>query len=262
MKRQLLGLTLVALLLSAGCVSTTTDSKANPGDREEKPVDAAAYNTQLAIAYLKQNNLAAAREKIDRALSQDGQNAKARTTAGLIYDRLGEDKKAEGFLSSAVRIAPDDPEVLNNYGVYLCRKGHDRAKEGAKLFQKAASNPLYRTPEIAYNNAGLCMKNAGMLPEAQQNFERALAIKPRFADALLQLADVNFAQGKMSEAQALVQRYLGGLPANAQILWLGVRVERALGNSAAADAYAKRLKTEYPKTEQTKALLESERQSG
>jgi type IV pilus assembly protein PilF len=260
MNRQLLVLTLVSLLLSAGCVSTTTDSKANPGDREESPRDAAAYNADLAVAYLRQGNLAAAREKIDRALSQDGQNPKVRTTAGLIYDRLGEDKKAEGYFSSAVRLAPDDPEVLNNYGVYLCRKG--QAREGARLFVKAAGNPLYRTPEVAYNNAGLCTKRAGMTAEAQQYFERALALKPKFADALMQLADLNFEQGKMSEAQALVQRYLGGLPATPQILWLGVRVERALGNRAAADAYAKRLKTEYPKTEQTKALLESERQSG
>jgi type IV pilus assembly protein PilF len=259
MNRQLLVLTLVSLL-SAGCVSTTTDSKANPGDREESPRDAAAYNAQLAIAYLKQGNLAAAQEKIDRALSQDSQNAKVRTTAGLIYDRLGDDKKAESYLSSAVRLAPDDPDVLNNYGVYLCRNG--KAKEGARQFVKAASNRLYRTPEIAYNNAGLCMKKVGMTAEAQQYFERALAIKPKFADALMQLADLNFEQGKMNEAQALVQRYLGGLPATPQILWLGVRVERALGNRAAADAYAKRLKTEYPKTEQTKALLESERQSG
>ena len=259
MNRQLLVLTLVSLL-SAGCVSTTTDSKASPGDREENPQDAAAYNTQLAIAYLKQGNLAAAREKIDRALSQDSQNAKVRTTAGLIYDRLGEEKKAEGYLSSAVRLAPDDPEVLNNYGVYLCRNG--KPKEGSRQFIKAAGNPLYRTPEIAYNNAGLCMKKAGMTAEAQQYFERAIAIKPKFADALMQLADLNFEQGKMNEAQALVQRYLGGLPATPQILWLGVRIERALGNRAAADAYAKRLKTEYPKTEQTKALLESERQSG
>jgi type IV pilus assembly protein PilF len=159
-----------------------------------------------------------------------------------------------------MRIKPDDPEVLNNYGVYLCRKG--QAKEGARLFIKAAGNPLYRTPEVAYNNAGLCMKSAGMAAEAQQNFERALALRPNFGDAMLQLADLNFEQGKMTEAQALVRRYIGSLPATPQILWLGVRVERALGNQAAADAYAKRLKTEYPKTEQTKALLESERQSG
>lgn len=259
MKRQLLTVTLLAML-ATGCVSTTTTSNKSNDAREESPRDAAAYNTQLAVAYLREGNLAAAQEKIDRALSQDAQNAKVRTTAGLIYDRLGDDKKAKGYFSSALRLAPDDPDVLNNYGVYLCR--NKQAKEGARLFVKAAGNPLYRTPEVAYNNAGLCMKSAGMADEAQQYFERALAIKPKFADALLQLADLNFAQGKMSEAQALVQRYLGGLPATPQILWLGVRVERALGNRAAADAYAKRLKTEYPKTEQTKALLESERQSG
>ena len=40
MNRQLLVLTLVSLL-SAGCVSTTTDSKASPGDREENPQRAA-----------------------------------------------------------------------------------------------------------------------------------------------------------------------------------------------------------------------------
>lgn len=261
MMRQLCVLGLTAVLATAGCTSTTTSSsKSDTADRPQSPHDAAAYNTQLAIAYLRQGNLAAAQEKIDRALSQDSQNATVRTTAGLIYDQLGNDKKAEGYFSSAMRLKPDDPEVLNNYGVYLCRKG--RAKEGERLFVKAARNPLYRTPEVAYNNAGLCLKSAGMPAEAQQHFERALALKPKFADALLQLADLNFQQGKMTEAQALVQRYLGGLPATPQILWLGVRVERALGNRAAADAYAKRLKTEYPKTEQTKALLESERQSG
>jgi type IV pilus assembly protein PilF len=261
MKRQFTVLALASLLAAAGCTTTTTSSSKNTsGDRPQSPHEAAAYNTQLAIAYLKEGKLAVAQEKIDRALSQDGQNATVRTTAGLIYDRLGDEKKAEGYFSSAMRISPDDPEVLNNYGVYLCRNG--RAKDGERLFVKAARNPLYRTPEVAYNNAGLCMKSAGMPEEAQKHFEQALALKPKFSDALMQLADLNFQQGRMTEAQALVQRYLGGLPANPQILWLGVRVERALGNQAAADAYAKRLKTEYPKTEQTKALLESERQSG
>jgi type IV pilus assembly protein PilF len=261
MKRQLLALVLFALI-AAGCTSTTTNSQGEQvaSERPQSPHDAAAYNTQLAIAYMRQGNLAAAKEKIDRALDQDAQNAKVRTTAGLIYAQLGDDKKADGYFSAAMRLSPDDPDVLNNYGVYLCRKG--RAKEGERLFVKAARNPLYRTPEVAYNNAGVCLKSAGMPAEAQQHFERALALKPKFADALLQLADLNFEQGKMTEAQALVQRYLGGLPATPQILWLGVRIERALGNRAAAEAYAKRLKTEYPKTEQTKALLESERQSG
>ncbi len=258
MKRQVVAVAFASLLVASGC--TTTSKTSTSDERPQSPTDAAAYNAQLAAAYMRQGNLKAAQEKIDRALSQDPRNATVRTTAGLVYDRLGDDKKAEGYFSSAMRLKPDDPEVLNNYGVYLCRKG--RATEGERLFVKAARNPLYRTPELAYNNAGLCLRNAGMKEEAQKHFEQALAIKPKFGDALLQLADLNFEQGRMAEAQTLVHRYLGGLPATPQILWLGVRVERALGNKAAADAYARRLKTEYPKTEQTRALLESERQSG
>ncbi len=260
MKLQLLGVALGAALVFAGCTTSSTTSSTTSDERPQSPHDAAAYNAQLAVAYMRQGNLAAARDKVDRALSQDAQNASVQTTAGLIYDRLGEDKKAEGHYSTAMRLKPDDPDVVNNYGVYLCRKG--RVKEGERLFLKAARNPVYRTPELAYSNAGLCLKNAGMADGARKHFERALALQPKLADALLQLADLNYEQGRMTEAQGLVQRYLGGLPANPQILWLGVRVERALGNRAAADAYAKRLKTEYPKTEQTRALLESERQSG
>ncbi len=260
MKLQLSGLALGAALVFAGCTTTSTTSNKSTDERPQSPHDAAAFNSQLAVAYLRQGNLAAAREKVDRALSQDSRNASVQTAAGLIYDRLGDDKKAEGHFSTALRLKPDDPEVLNNYGVYLCRKG--RAKAGERLFLKAARNPVYRTPELAYNNAGLCLKSAGQADGAQKHFEQALALQPKFADALWQLADLNYEQGRMSEAQALVRRYLGGLPANPQILWLGVRVERALGNRAAADAYAKRLKTEYPQTEQTRALLESERQSG
>lgn len=253
MRLRIPAVLLGAALLLAGC--TTTEKK--PDERPQSPRDAAAYNAQLGIAYLRKGNLAAARDKIERALKQDSQNATVRTTAGLIYERLGEDKKAETHYAAAMRLQPDDPEVLNNYGVYLCRKG--RAREGERLFLKAARNLIYRSPELAYNNAGLCLRNAGQIEGAQKHFEQALALRPVFGDALLQLADLHFEGGRMSEAQALVQRYLGELPANPQILWLGVRVERALGNQAAAEAYARRLKTEYPKTEQTRALLDSER---
>jgi type IV pilus assembly protein PilF len=243
------------LFTCAACTTTKSNS-----DRPQSKTDAAAYNSRLAVAYMGQGNLALAREKIEKALEQDPRNASVQAVAGLVFERLGDDRKAQSHYSTALRLKPDDPEVLNSYGVYLCRKGEIR--EGEKLFVKAARNPVYRTPELAYNNAGLCLRSGGQLDDAAKHFQQALTLKPQFGDAMLQLADVNFERGRMNDAQLLVQRYLGGQPANPQVLWLGVRVERALGNRAAADAYAKRLKTEFPKTEQTRALLESERQSG
>mgnify|MGYP006184388253 CR=1 FL=1 len=43
---------------------------------------------------------------------------------------------------------------------------------------------------------------------------------------------------------------------------VGVRIERGLGNTTAAQNYAERLKLEYPRAAQTKELLESERNPG
>jgi Tfp pilus assembly protein PilF len=45
-------------------------------------------------------------------------------------------------------------------------------------------------------------------------------------------------------------------------LWLGVQIERGMGNAAGVRDYSQRLKSEYPRSEETKALLESERNAG
>jgi type IV pilus assembly protein PilF len=58
----------------------------------------------------------------------------------------------------------------------------------------------------------------------------------------------------------LIKRFLAVVAApGPEILWLGVRVERARGDKATADAYARRLKNEYPQADQTRALIASER---
>lgn len=253
MRIALSGLVLVAL---AGCVTTTTGSG---GDRKESPKDAAAYNVQLGIAYLRQGDVAAAQEKIERALKQDPANPDVQTAAALLYDRMGEVDRADGHYAAVVRLKPKDAEALNNYGVFLCR--NKRTREGEEVFLKAASSPLNRTPEVAYSNAALCMRGVAKYDEAQRYFEKALTIQPNFRDALLQLAELHLDRGKAVDARVYLHRLLDGAPATAEALWLGVRVERALGNRGNADAYAKRLKVEFPTAEQTRALIASERRS-
>jgi type IV pilus assembly protein PilF len=247
----------LALLALGACTSTPT----SPSGRPTSPPEAAKYNAQLAIEYMRKGDLAVAREKIDRALTQDPNSVSVQMTAGLLYDRLNDEKKADEHYAAALRLKPDDPEMQNNYGGYLCRRG--KTAEGEKLLLKAANDPVYRTPEVAITNAGVCMRNAGRLDEADRYFRHALSIRPRFGDALLQLADLDFQRGTKAsndEASALIKRYLAVLAApGPEILWLGVRVERARGDKATADAYARRLKSEYPQAEQTRALLASER---
>jgi len=252
--RVLPSLILVALALG-GCAVQDEDPI-----HEAEPKSAATYNVQLGMAYLSKGDLAMAREKIERALKQDPSNVDGHRAAALLYDRLGDNDRADKEYQTVLRLKPNDPEALNNYGVYLCR--HGRESDGEKQFLKAARDPIYKTPEAAYTNAGLCLRGAKRYEDAGKYFELALRVKPQFRDALFQMADMNFEQKHLPEAQLYVQRFIENVGATAEILWLGVRVERALGNPHIADSYAKRLKTEYPTTEQTRALLASERKPG
>ena len=236
-----------ALLMSGACVASGTK------ERNE----AALINTQLAMSYMRQGDLRAAREKIEKALSQNPKTAQTQMGAGFLYDRLGEDKKASGHFEQAVKLADGDPDVLNNAAVYFCRKGDK--KLGEQYFLQAAKSPLYRQPEVAYTNAGRCARADGRTDDAEQYYRKALSFNAKQPDALLQLADMFQESGKSAQARPFLQRHLAAAPATAPSLWLGYRIERALGDPTAATEYAERMKMEFPTAAETGALLEAER---
>jgi type IV pilus assembly protein PilF len=239
------------MLLATGCV-TSDPQKAKP-----QPERASEINLELGVDYLRKGNLAQAKEKIDRALDQNPHNAKAHATAGLLYDRLGQTDKADSHFARAVSLDGQDPDIRNNYAVFLCQKG--RFEKGEKMALDAAQNPLYKTPEVAWVNAANCARNAGDVQRAEKHLRAAVAARPKFAPALLQLAEVEYELKQYVPARAFLERYQSVGRSDPSTLWLGVRIERSLGNQPAAQHYAQRLKSEYPNSAQTKELLESER---
>jgi len=232
------------------------DAQQTQSDREK----AAAINAELAITYMKQDNLRAAREKVDRALEQNPRSVEAQMAAGFVYDRLGEDKKAGGHFERAVKLGgKDNPDALNNAAVFQCRKGDK--KRGEELFLQAAVSPLYGTPEVAYANAGHCARADGRPKDAERYFRQALARRPNMPDPLLALADIQHEAGNDMQARAFVQRYHEAAAATAQSVWLGYRVERGAGDAVAAEEYARRLRMEFPTSAEASALFEQERKS-
>jgi type IV pilus assembly protein PilF len=241
------GLRWLALLLAlalAGC----TDS----GPKKAKTEDAAVYNTQLGLGYLHQNELAIAKEKLDRAVKQDPSYAPAHSARAMLYDRLGEPKVADEEFRAALRLAPDDPTMVNNYAVYLCQ--HGRTDEGVKKFQEAAANALYRTPEAAFTNAGVCLRAAKRDEEARPLFIKALQVRPSYDEAAYQLANLQYQHKELAQARGLLDAYLANFPQTPDLLLLAVRVARAQGDQAAAQKYARRLQTDFAGSEQARAL--------
>lgn len=244
------------LLLAAavvGCGGTKTRDSHELTQRQQ----AAVQNAQLGTEYFRQGDWENAKDKLDRALEQDSRNVTANMMAGLLYDRLGESKKAEGYLERAISLDEKNSEARNFFATYLC--GHRKFEQGEKQALMAAADPLYKTPESALQNAGNCAQGAGDLARAEKHYRRALQIQPRFPPALLQMAELQFRAKQYLPARAFLERYLAAAPVSASALLLGVRIETNTGNRSLAADYARRLRNEYPTSDETKALAEFER---
>ena len=109
--------------------------------------------------------------------------------------------------------------MVNNYAVYLCQNG--RYDEGVKRFLEAAHNPLYPTPEAAYTNAGVCQRAAKRDEEARANFTHALQLKPNFAEAQFQLANLQFEHAEFAPARAGIDSFIGTYNATVQCFGTG-----------------------------------------
>ena len=246
---------LCASFAMTACVTEHTDRMPKPQlDR------ASDLNLELGYDYFRKGKLNEAKEKIDKAVEQNPRSANAQAAAGLLYDRLNEPRKAENHFEKAVSLDPKNPDIQNTYAAFLCAR--NRFSAGEKYALQAATNPLYRTPEFALLNAGNCAVGAGELARAEEHYRRSLKIKARFGEALFKMADLEYRQTNYLSARAFLERYLELGRPDAGTLWLALRIEKGLGNNAAAQSYAQRLKSEYPSAVETKELIESERNSG
>jgi type IV pilus assembly protein PilF len=237
----------VALAFTACSGSKTVKDQSQRGE-------AAAINLQIGVDYFRQGNLQGAKDKIERALEQDPSNAMAHSTAGLLYDRLGETAKAESHYSRAVSLEPKNPDLHNNFAVFLCR--HEKYDKGEKQALMAVVDPLYKTPEIAYTNAAYCARGAGDAKRTEEHFRSALNAQPRFAPALLEMANIEFLAKNYLLARGFLERYMKvNLSPTPAALWLGIRIERTLGNRGTAGDYARRLVNDFPTSQEAKEYL-------
>jgi len=242
---------LVLATLLSGCVTT----KDELGKKDDAA--AAAANMQLSINAMQQNNLSEAKAKIDRALGEGPKSADVNFVAGILYARIKEFNKADGFYSRAIDLDPRNSEYVNGYAVFLCsRKNYEK---GEKLAVKAAEDPLYKSPQVALLNAGVCALDSGHPNKAEEYFRRALKAQPDFSPALLHMAELELKSANFLSARAFLERYQQYAPEIPKSLLLGVRIERGMGNLSAAQNYARRLTNEFPTSEETKALTDVER---
>ncbi len=238
---------LIALGLAAcasdGVPRTATDT----ADR-----DAAAVQVKLGRGYMEQGQLEIALERLQRAVQLDPRSVDAYTMLGVLHERIKRPAKAETFYRKAVQLAPDNGEVNNNFGAFLCGVG--RYQEADALFLKAIDDPFYRSVAPALANAGVCALKGGDEAKAEGYFRRVLEIEPNHTTALYELARLSYRHDDALRARAFLQRLEANIPAGPVMLDLGQRIETRIGDEDAARRYRDRLQNEFPDYEPDASL--------
>ncbi|MCC6202556.1 MAG: type IV pilus biogenesis/stability protein PilW [Gammaproteobacteria bacterium] len=248
-RRDAAGLAL--LLLLAGCGGTPQRSTRMQSDDARL----AEIKTNLGVEYLREGREDIALARLQEAAELAPNYAPVHTALGMLYAQVREFDDAERHYRRSLQLAPNDSATLNNFGLFLCQR--TRVDEALVLFDRAAANPVYQTPEIAHSNAGTCLLQSGDRTKAEARFRQALQIDATLPPALLQMARLSFELDRPLPARGYLQRFEAEAAHTPASLWLGIRIERALGDRDALGRYEQRLQRDFPDSQETRLLLES-----
>lgn len=229
---------LVILLLGclAGCAGGPRGADAAPKDLvtdsdESEPRRRNRIRLELALGYFEQGKTTIALDEVKQALQQDPAFVDAYNLRGLIYMRLNDQRLAEESFRKGVEIDPRDGGVLHNLGWLLCQ--NRRYAESDALFLRALATPGYPDAAKTLLTQGICQIRAGQAAEAEATLGRAYAQDPGNPVTGYNLAQLLLARGDLNRAQFYIRRVNNGDFANAESLWLGIKIERRMGNTDA-----------------------------
>lgn len=234
----------------AGCshnpgVSSASNGKTDVVTESDEPDTRrrARLRLELATGYFEQGQTNVALDELKQALVADPTFADAYNLRGLVYMRLNDIPLAEDSFRRALALNPRDADVAHNYGWLMCQQG--RYREATQFFTQAIANPTYTGQARTLMTQGVCQARAGQRAEAEQSLTRAYELDAGNPVTAYNLANLLFERGEFTRAQFYIRRLNNSELANAETLWLGVKIEQRLHNREAMLQLGDQLKKRY-----------------
>lgn len=255
-----LGAVLTLLAVLSGCAAPAggPDAQGKSQDlvTDSDETDArkrARIRLELAVGYFEEGQTTIALDELKLALAADPNYAPAFNLRGLIYMRLNDSRLAEESFRRALTLAPGDGNVLHNYGWLVCQSG--RLPEAVQLFGQALANPQYGDRPKTLMAQGLCQIRAGQRGAAEESLMRSYELDAANPITGYNLANLLFLRGENVRAQFLIRRINNSDLANSESLWLGIRIERRMGNREASEQLSTQLRRRFAQSREA-GLLE------
>ncbi len=155
---------------------------------------------------------------------------------GVARERLGRWREAEADLRTALKAAPDQPELLNYLGYSLVDRG-EQIEEAFDMIRRAVE----LRPDAGYiiDSLGWAYYRLGRYSDAVEHLERAVELTPGDPTINDHLGDAYWHVGRRNEAQFQWDRALSLAPTVAEERLIRAKLDNGLGASgtpAALDA--------------------------
>jgi type IV pilus assembly protein PilF len=248
-------MTLPVLMALGGCASTPgADTSVTPVTESDEPESRrrARIRMELAVGYFEQGQTNVALDEIKQVIAIDPNFPDVYNLRGLVFMRLGDMKQAEDSFRRAISISPRDASVQHNYGWLLCQQA--RYDESRKAFEVALASPLYAGRAKTLMAQGVCEARAGRNAEAERSLARSYELDAGNPVTGFNLANLLYKRGDFTRAQFYIRQLNNSELANAESLWLGVKVERRMGDQVAMRQLADQLKKRFPQSREAAAF--------
>lgn len=237
------------LVFLAGCAGTravesTPQTELPTSSDQTDNQKRAQIRLQLAIGYFEQRQLNVALDELKQALAADPNFSDAYSVRALVYMDMGETRLADENFQSAMRLSPNNPDLNNNYGWYLCQ--NERVPQSIAYFEAALKNRAYQSPAKALNNAGVCSLKLKDTAAAEQYLVQAFQYESGNTANNVNLAKIYYDKGDHLRARFHVGRATKDEAVSAETLWLAIRIEHKLGDRAAESSLATQLRRRHP----------------
>ena len=252
---------LVAALVLAGCANngggsggSTRELKTSSDQTAQEK--RASIRLQLAVGYYQDGKYEVALDEIKQAIAASPDLADAYGVRALIYTAMNETTLADENYQRALRLAPNNPDLANNYGSFLCASGGKPA-QAMTYFERALKNRTYATPVSALVNAGNCSLKTKQFTVAEQYFLQALRYDPDLAQSNAGLARAYYERHDYQRAGFYISRLTSTSKLeslSAETLWLAIRVVRKLADRTLEASMTGQLQRRFPGSSENMAL--------